>query len=320
LVQGSGALPGGPLFGLGVWLNVQLRLRQTDGLPALDSWRVGRLPLPTALAQPLLQAAAQHLGVVPDLALVAEVLQQVQFGQDALTLVYVWRGDTAYRVLSAMTPPAEQLRLRAYSDLMVDLTAGRGPEWRVDLASLIGPLFELAQRRSLSEDAALENRAAILTLALYTTGRGVGAVVPAARAWPRPLRVQVVLHERDDFPQHFMVSAMLAIEGTSPLTRAIGLHKEMVDARSGSGFSFNDLAANRAGQRFGEMALAEPARLQAALARGVSDASLMPDVADLPEFLSEAEFARRYGRVGSAGYNRVLADIEARLNALGLYR
>jgi hypothetical protein len=39
----------------------------------------------------------------------------------------------------------------------------------------------------------------------------------------------------------------------------------------------------------------------------------MPDVADLPEFMPEAEFKRRYGGIGGPGYNDMMATIEARV-------
>ena len=316
-MQASVEWPSNPF---GRWLNLDARWLETGALPVLDALHVGRLPLPRWLAEMLLHAAAARLGSGADLQLVAEVVQRVKFMPGQMSVVYVWHNDTSARVLAALTPPAEQRRLRAYSDRLVELAARSGPAWTVPLPQLIGPLFELAQQRSGSGDAAAENRAAILTLALFSTGRGLGAVVPAARHWPQPHWLQVTLQGRDDFPQHFMVSAALAIEGSSPLASAIGLAKEVADSRGGSGFSFNDMAANRAGTRFGELALREPARLQARLAAGVDDHSLMPDVADLPEFLSQAEFTRQFGGVGAAGYLRVLADIERRVAALPLYR
>ena len=46
----------------------------------------------------------------------------------------------------------------------------------------------------------------------------------------------------------------------------------------------------------------------------------MPDVSDLPEFMQEAEFKRRYGGVGGAGYNAMMATIEARVAALPILR
>ncbi len=311
----SGPAPALPLLA-GRWINLELRLRQADGLPALSAWRVGRLPLPTALAAPLLRWAAAR----QDLALAGQVVRQVRFGHDVLSLDYVWQPETSQRLMSLLTPQAEQERLRAYSDLLVSLTHRHGPAWTIPLPDLIAPLFDLARQRSLTHDAAQENRAAILTLALYATGQSLGRLVPAARGWPQPRRLQVLLNGRNDFPQHFLVSAALAIESTTPLTNAVGLYKEIADSRGGTGFSFNDLAANRAGLRFGEFALREPERLQGLLSRGVSELSLMPDVRDLPEFLSAAEFARRYGRIGSPDYERLMADIERRVDGLALYR
>ncbi len=306
--------------GMAGWLNLHAQWRETDALPELARWRLGMLPLPTVLAPPLLRAAAARMTAAPDLALVPDVLRRVRFGRDELVLSYVWQDNTAQRVLAVLTPPAERERLRAYSDLLVSLTSGHPGAQPVPLPALIGPMFELARQRSLHNDAARENRAAVLTLAIYVTGREVGNLVPGARAWPQPQRLQVLLNGRDDFPQHFLVSALLAMEGTSPFTNALGLTKEIEDSQGGSGFSFNDLAANRAGMRFGQFALQQPVRLQEVLARGVAEGSLMPDVADLPEFLTQAEFRRRYQRIGSPGYQRLLADIEQRVEGLALYR
>jgi hypothetical protein len=306
----------GPLKG---WLNLQARLQQTQGLPALLSWQLGGLPLPRALAQPALQAAATHLGAQPQLALVPEVVQQVQFEATQMSLSYVWQPDTSDRVLAALTPPAEQERLRAYAERLAELTR-LGADSPRPLPALLTPMFELARQRSLTNDPAQENRAAVLTLALYVNGRSLASVVPAARHWPQPRPLQVQLAGRDDFPQHYLISAFLAMEGTSPLTQAIGLAKEVADAKGGSGFSFTDMAANRAGMRFGQLALNQPAILQQRLAQGVSEAGLLPSVQDLPEFLKQVEFEAFYGHVGSPPYQRVLADIEQRLNALPLYR
>jgi hypothetical protein len=109
--------------------------------------------------------------------------------------------------------------------------------------------------------------------------------------------------------------------GTSDaLAQSIGLKKELADARSGSGFSFNDMAANLAGARFGAMALQAPAELQARVAPGVGDDDLMPAWVDLPQFMPEAEFVRRYGGVGAPRYQAMMAEIERRVGALRLFR
>lgn len=310
-----------PANRLGRWINVEVRWRETAGLPKVQSWRVGSLPLPRVLAAPLMRAALARAFPGADLGLLDDVAQRVSFFTDQVNVVYVLKEDTAARLLTSLTPAQDRERLRAYSDRLVTLTGINPTQWTVTLPQLIGPMFELARQRSASgQDAAKENRAAILTLTAFATGRDLGAMVPAARLWPQPRRLQVTLQGRDDFVQHFLVSAAMVTEGTAPLANAVGLNKEVTDSRGGSGFSFNDMAANLAGTRFGELALRDPARLQALLAGGIREDSLVPDISDLPEFLTAAEFTRQFGGVGGVEYTRLQADIERRVGALPLYR
>jgi hypothetical protein len=169
----------------------------------------------------------------------------------------------------------------------------------------------------------VENRAAIFALAFYASGTGLAAVTPAAAQWPQARRRTVTLAGRDDFPKHFLISAVIAAAAGSPLADAVGLYKEVDDSRGGSGFSFNDLGADRAGTRFGEIASQSPERarkLAQALASGVKESDFMPDVADLPEFIPEAEFKRRYGGIGGPAYNSMMATIDARVASRPLLR
>lgn len=50
---------------------------------------------------------------------------------------------------------------------------------------------------------------------------------------------------------------MLAAYAGTPLADVVGLFKEMEDSRGGSGLSFNDIAADRAGTRMGELAVSQ---------------------------------------------------------------
>jgi hypothetical protein len=320
VVRASLHLPQHPLAFMGRWVNVEVRLVETGGLPAVLNWRIGGLPLPAALAEPALAQAAARAGLTQELRLAAELVQRVNFRPQQLAVVYAWRADSTDRVLSALLPPDDQQRLRVYNDRLAELVAATGPQWTTSLAPLLGPLFKLAQERSRDGDAAAENRAVLVVMAVFATGRNLGSLVPAARNWPRPRRLQLTLSGRDDFPLHFLISAALAAEGTGPLSKAIGIYKEVADSRQGSGFSFNDMAANRAGTRFGERAVAQAGQLQALLAGGVQEADFMPDVADLPEFMNEADFARRFGGVGQPAYTKMMAEIESRVAALPVMR
>jgi tetratricopeptide (TPR) repeat protein len=208
---------------------------------------------------------------------------------------------------------------RAYQERRADAVSGAPPS--VSLARLMPPLFGLAIERGAQGDQTRENRAAIVVLALYATGQPLDRVVPAAAGWRKPAGRTVTLGGRDDFPKHFLVSAALAAEAGSPLADAIGVYKEVEDSRGGSGFSFNDIGADRAGVRFGEVAsrsLPRARTLARALAAGVPESDFMPDVSDLPEFMPEAEFKRRFGGLDSPGYAKMIAKIDQRVDATPL--
>lgn len=303
------------------WLNLELVLRQTAALPEIDRVRIGRLPLPPALAAALLHALAERRGVQADALLELRPIERVSLEHGRIVLGYRIEPDTTARLRAALVAPDEQQRLRAYHDQLAALTQRLGMR-STSLAALLPPMFELAAERSAAAgNAVAENRAALRVLTFFANQRPLGQVLPAAYDWARPLPMIVTLRQRQDLALHFLVSAVVAAEAGTPLADTVGLWKELADARQGgSGFSFDDLAADRAGTRLGELAVHDAARLQARLAAGVADTELMPPIDGLPAQLSEKQFAQRYGAVGSAAYNRVLADIEARIDALPLWR
>ncbi|MDN3919067.1 hypothetical protein [Roseateles violae] len=316
VLRASTALPLG-------WLNIEALLAETATLPELRELRIGRLPVPAWLANGLLrrlllQQLQQHYS--DETRLAGELIDGMVFGAQRLRINYRWQADSMERVLAGLWPAAEQARVRAHHEHLRALVAALPAGQPVSLAALLPQIFALVRERTAQgQDAAAENRAALLTLALYASGKGWAELMPAARAWPpvRPL-LTVTLFGRDDFPQHFLVSACLAIDGGGPLADAIGVYKEVADARDGSGFSFNDIAADRAGTRLGRLAVREPARLQAALVEGLQEHDFMPEVADLPEFMREQDFVRRYGGIGAPAYRQMMSDIEARLDAIPL--
>lgn len=315
-LSGSLRLPANPL---GAWLNVELHWRQRPGLPQLVALRLGRLPLPPALAPWLLQRVLAWQGLSGWQAIGAATVQQVRLRPQRIDIVYAWSTDAPAQLVAALLPAREQERLRVYAERLAGLAAATPGDPGQPLSAVLPPLFALAHQRSAAgENAALENRAALLVLGMAANGIGLGTLLPARAAELATRPVRLTLAGRNDFPQHYLSSAVLAAETGTPLADLIGQYKELADARSGSGFSFNDIAANRAGTRIGELAVAAPVLLQQRLARSRSDLDLLPDVSDLPEFVSAAEFNRRYGPPGAAGYESMMRDIEARLAATPL--
>ena len=319
-VQASLAVPATKL---GQWLNVDLVLRETPNLPTVERLRLGRVRVPGWLAElalPHLMNAA-HLGAQGELAL--RLVSHVGFGPQQMVLAYAWPDNADRDLAGSLLSPDDQARLKVYADRLVSLSAelgaagvGSGP---VSMAKLLPPMFALAQQRSPDAGVAkLENRAALVALAFFVNGQGFTALVPSARTWQPPRPMRVTLQARRDSPQHFLVSAVLAAEGGGPLADAIGLYKEVADSHGGTGFSFNDIAADRAGTRFGLLAVHQPQALQARLVSGVLDTELLPPIADLPESMPSAEFERRFGGFSAPAYRQMMADIEARLDRLPL--
>jgi hypothetical protein len=303
------------------WLNVEVVLQQAARLPEVQSLRIGRLPLPGAWALPALRAYVAKRGLPPDALLALDWIQRVDLGRGYMAVNYRIDPESAKRLRAALVAPQQQERLRAYQERLAALTEDV-EGYTVPLYTLLGPLFALAAERSAAgADPVAENRAALLTLTLFANHRPLGLLVPAAYQWAQPRPMYVLLRGRPDTALHFLISAVIAAEDGTPLADAVGLWKELADARrGGSGFSFNDLAADRAGTRFGDMAVRDPLRLHQRLGTQLADRDLLPEVGDLPENLPEAEFVARFGGVGGAGYKRLLADIEARLDAQPLFR
>lgn len=305
----------GPLSG---FLNIDAKLQQTAALPTLRSVRIGRVPLPDWLANAFARAALAWAERNPSYQDGVSALRAVRFSPQALRVVYVWRQDLPQRIGRSVASSDDFDHLRPYQERLAVLsTATR----KTSLAELIGPMFALvAERVAHGDDAAEAARAALLVLTLHTVGQPLWEVAPAARNWPQPVAQRVSLNDRPDTAEHFLVSAALAAYADTQVADVLGIYKELSDSRGGSGFSFNDLAADRAGTRFGERAVAPGTAKshQQRLARGVTENDLLPPIADLPEDMQESEFARRFGGVSGEPYRRLTAEIERRLDALPL--
>ncbi len=320
-LQGS-VRPGGLFEGpWGAWINVELLMRQTTGLPQLEAVRIGRIDLPVPVADWLIDRVAGHYGLGGGRLLAAAMVQQVRLAPRRLDVVYAWTPDAPVRLVASLLPSQDHERLRLYAAQLVDTAFALPPAATLSLAQLMPPMFELARQRSTQGfDAVLENRSALLVLGMAANGMGLGALLPERREALLARPIRLTLAGRRDSTQHFLVSAALAADSGSPLADLIGLYKEINDARFGSGFSFNDMAANRAGTRLGELAVGDPAKLQQRLAADLHEEDLLPDVSDLPEGMSTRELQRRFGGPGAPEFERLMNDIEGRLDATPLYR
>lgn len=304
-----------PQTPFGRYVNLLTELSSEDGQLHIQRLAVGGLPIPAPLADALVRLAHRRLLRDPHYATLAEAITGIHFGETHARLDYRWHPRLFTQIERAgadlLIDPADRMRMLAAAErldrLVRDFPAG-------STQPLVAVLPRLVDADD--PDPAAANRAALTALAAYLAGIGLDKLLDSdGSSIRRAPRVLLSLHGRRDFAEHYTISAALAANTGSRLANAIGLSKEEDDARRGSGFSFTDLAANRAGIRLGERALHEAVAVRDALRDARTDADLMPDFRGLPEFMPQAEFARRFGVVGGARYQAEIARIDARIEA-----
>ena len=134
---------------------------------------------------------------------------------------------------------------------------------------------------------------------------------------------RITVAGRKDLRQHFVISAALEVLSDAGVSFAIGEFKELTDSgRGGSGFSFVDLAADRAGLKFAELALTSGgAAAVQRNARALEDPGFFfPSIRGLEEGLTAAQFEQRYGSVESEAYVAVVNEIDRRIARLPLFK
>jgi len=298
----------------------------------LERLRVGRLRVPTVLVRGLFARFVTAVHNDPDLGEIVGIVDSVQVEQDGLELVYR-PDDLSDSVFSSLLARIDKEpdvpRTTAVYFRHLVAAADRLPDGDQRFAGFIRTAFALASERSRTNDPVLEARAAILALGILLGHGRVEDLV--GRVTDRELRMEarrrvgkVTLRNRRDLPRHFFVSAALALVSNGAVSDGAGLFKEELDAgEGGSGFSFADLLADRAGTQFALAATRDAlcARsMQERLSQGFAIEEVFPVATDLPEGISSTELRTEYGGVGGVRYEQVVAEIERRLQTCAALR
>jgi hypothetical protein len=223
--------------------------------------------------------------------------------------------------------------IRFYHQSLVD-TIEQSGTMKFSLAEYIGFTFGLVKQRNLAEitdSPAKENRAALMALVLYFgTDKFELLVGDISKLSTKQLqqrtkrRSRVMLRERVDIQKHFIYSVALQLFGTSTASNAIGELKEFLDSNSGgSGFSFADLMADRAGTRLAMLATdsdESALKVQEHLADIIDEDLLLPELTRLPEGISQQKFEQYYYDIDSLVYQTMLDNIDERLRKIAVYR
>ncbi|MBX3630071.1 MAG: hypothetical protein KF908_09185 [Nitrosomonas sp.] len=314
-----------PLQSIKGYINFQATLTETAALPQLQSVHIGQLTIPDSVSQFLSAQLIEWLKKHPRYGNGINIIKNVRFSSKILKVAYYLpdklseSDNYSLPVLSK----SEQNKIYRYHLFLVQNShrqhSGQLIPTNQTLSQILQPLMQMAAKYSEKNQAPVENRAAILAATFHILRLPLERLIPEAVHWPHAKYQVITLDGRQDFAQHFIVSAAITAYADTFLSDAIGLYKEIEDARSGSGFSFNDIAADRAGTLFGERATANQAtalKLQQWATRGITDKDLMPVWADLPEHLPKSVFRQQFGHMDTPAYNQIMKKIEQRVSAL----
>ncbi|MDD5462130.1 MAG: hypothetical protein PHG00_10955 [Methylococcales bacterium] len=314
-----------PKNSLGQYLNISFRLGNDDEieLPSLKKFKVGKLLIPARFAAFVIKKVIHHTSLNEYFMLATHPVKYVKIDEQKITIIYFSSLENLIKTRNFLTQSGNSAESDIYQQKLAEIIAGHDPKWRLSLAELLKPLFELAYQRSTLDTAIEENKMAIMTVNNYVNKKETKNLLSTSA--PKPATEQqysTFLYKRIDLAQHFIGSAAITASVNGQAAQVAGEEKELRDAQGGSGFSFIDLAADKAGTRFGEMATSSPEsarKTQKAMSEIKDYSDFMPDPRDLPEHMDETEFKQRYQSIDSPAYQEIVKLIDDRISATPIY-
>jgi len=305
----------------GRYLDMQFQLHTPDKqTPKINHLHIGKIAIPDSYAGLFIDTLIEQTRLDNYLKVIRQNLKLFRIQNQTLHLVYQSAITANSNFQQLLTPKTDNLALEPYQEKLNQALREHDPDWRLSLSNVLRPLFQLAWERSTAKNAIAENRLAIFVANRYVNYYP-GSTAHRQKTDTTP-KYSVFLYKRIDMAQHFMWSATVTAIGSSQLANILGLKKELSDAKKGSGFSFIDLAADRAGIYFGKQATASPEqalKIQEKMATIENYQAFMPDIRDLPESLTSQAFTEQYQSIHSARYQKVLEDIDQRIAASKIY-
>jgi len=310
---------------LGQYLNISFRFGNegNNELPSLKKFKAGELLLPAKFSAFVIDNIIRHTSLNEYFILATRPIRSIIIDQEKVTISYHSSLENLIQAQNVLADGGKNNDLDIYQQKLTDVIAQHDSTWRLSLADLLKPLFTLAYQRSNLENAIDENKMAIITINNYVNRKETKKFLSLPLATLNTdKRYPTFLYKRIDLAQHFIGSAAITASMNDQISKTVGEEKELSDAQGGSGFSFVDLAADKAGTRFGEMATSSPEsarKLQKKISEIKDYTDFMPDPSDLPEHMDDTEFKRRFESVDSAIYQELSKQIDERIIATPIY-
>ena len=299
---------------LGFWVNLSATVESDADRKPRVSARIGHLPVPSLVVHGLIRLGRfilRQRGII--LPPLEAVVHDMKAGPSGVTALLDLPRDM--KLVQSLYPagadPIDPARVRGhYCRLVAAQAKAPDPALSVQVKRAFGP----------GTGSVEDNRAVLIALAMVTVSPKVARLIGDPAEFQKAcgrIEGQVLLLERADLAKHWALSAALSATFGVHATAIAGTWKEIADSGpKGSGFSYVDLAADRAGTRVGERASSPAHAAQTAdWLRGATDTRLLPIATlALAEGMSEADFIRRYRSINSAAYGAALARIDRALD------
>ncbi|MCK5872586.1 MAG: hypothetical protein KAG26_07150 [Methylococcales bacterium] len=301
----------------GDYLNIRVDLyHRPNQLVQVKQLTIGKIEVADEFSQALLVFMCRYSKVQKVYEAYDKTIKEIVIKPNKLQVKYDFKSLTYTDFLISLLTEDQQ-SLWFYQQAINRALKAHDKKFRLSLKELLQPLFKIAYQRSTSATAIAENKRVIMVVSRYVSGVEIQRHVPSEITY-----YPTFLYQRTDIAKHFMTSALLTVIGTGSIATILGQEKEIRDAKIGSGFSFIDLAGDRAGIYFGKMLTQSPEsarRLQKLMSEIKDYKAFMPDIRDLPEKLTNEAFTRRFGSTDNPAYQLIVADIDQRIRALPIY-
>ncbi|MDD1607438.1 MAG: hypothetical protein LUQ18_02835, partial [Methylococcaceae bacterium] len=145
---------------LGKYLNVTFRLGNEEGsqLPTITKFKAGKLLIPAKIAGFIINTLIEHSALNNYFMLATRPIQGIKIDPEKITISYSSNLETLITARNVLTHTDNTPALSIYQQKIADIIAHHDPNWRLSLADLLKPLFEIAYQRSNLDNAIEENR------------------------------------------------------------------------------------------------------------------------------------------------------------------
>lgn len=321
----------------GRYINTRIYFSPSDNGLDISKFAVGKIRIHHSIAQLFIKTSLNILLGNGQGTAIFDAVKKVSFKDQVVSVQFTPLPDIKMRFnmfkdrikkfRDSVNPVCDPAIVKIYYKKLIEIERTFQSDQKISLSKFMAPLFELANRRSNTGNHSEENAAALLALSVYAGHWRFEQFTGDVRSDQMPsnpsITKNMVLAGRQDLRLHFIVSAGIKVIADAGVSFAAGEFKELLDAQyGGSGFSFADLAADRAGTYFAQMAISDSKnseKLQRIIMRNPEETVFFPDIRWLPEGISQDRFKAEFEHVASDRYKALVNSIDQQIMNLPLY-